>query len=322
LVLLGQLAQPEQAARALELGAAAAGSPRMSECADASEPDAGARFWRRATAPQLERYCTLLAAGYASLGNHPAGAEQAASAALRLLPGRPGARLLRARANLALGRFSAAFAEFQAIGAATQAALPDALHDFALSAMGSGEYEHAARAYRLLGSRVSLLPGLGRQQRVYIEGAVALMQLGPPALDESIASLQEARQLPAPPGLGAHVFGALALALDRQGQTGQARGVAAEARSRSALERTLAEPNPPATVSQSRRRAFRVAWPMLPAHELHAMLAMLLEGEDPASAAQHWNEFIQAPSAKQSPWLNHAREKLAALEAPRRRKAR
>ena len=322
MVLLGQLAQPD-AARALELGAAAAASPRLPDCGgggQAGEPSAG--FWHRAVSPELQRYCGLLARGYASLNDAPEQARKAAETALALLPNRPGALLLRARAQVAIGQFPAAYADFVKLGAPGELALPDALHDFALSAAQTAEYAQAAAAYHLLVSRVGLFPSALRRQRVYVEAGVALMQLGSGGLDESVASLKEARQLTPPPGLSAHVLGALVLALDRQGHTAQARGMAAEVKSWSALERALSEPAQPATASASRRRAFRAAWPRLPSSELHAMLAVLLETKDPGAAAEHWSAFIEQAAAHKSPWLEHARAKLAVLETGLRRKGR
>jgi hypothetical protein len=147
-----------------------------------------------------------------------------------------------------------------------------------------------------------------RRDRALIEASVVTMASGAAALDEAIGYLNEARRRNPQPGLEPLVIGALALALDRQGHAQQARGLVAEV----AAPEALLDP------AQASKTPARGAVPVLPPPELLALGAMLLERLSPEEARQRWSAYVAGAGSK--PWAEHARKKLAQLEAsPRAR---
>src|SRR3954466_1162511 len=84
----------------LDLTTAAQASPRPRECRGATGSDG---VWLRLRGADAQRYCELLARGYARLGQTPKEALQAARAAEALAGPLPAVRVLAARADLRLG---------------------------------------------------------------------------------------------------------------------------------------------------------------------------------------------------------------------------
>jgi tetratricopeptide (TPR) repeat protein len=321
-LVLAQVSAPPAAAEAggaLRLRAVAQASPRSGECGVVSSSERAAGFWTRTTKPELVSYCDALARGYAALRISPRAAVTAAQAAEKLFPERAAPRLLQARALARLDEFQQAFRLFEKVDVNSIAA-PDALHDWAKTAAHLGRTSDAIRAYRLLASRLDLLPGRLERQRAYVEAAMWVMQLGPAALDEAIGYLLEARQEAVPPGLSPFVLGALALALDRQGRPEQARGVLAEPVSVALIEQALENTGVAARDDGSIwARTRRGALPVLPPGELRALLAIWIEAADPDDARDGWTAFLEDDAAKQSPWAGHARAKLEQKPRARRR---
>lgn len=327
-VVLAQLASgplsPASPGRG-NLRAAAAASPRPPECA-APSPGGERSLWDRARTPGLLEYCDDLARGYSRLGHAPDDALAAARKADKALPGHAAPHVLAGRALLAQDKPGAAFRSFEQALKLSRRALkaPGALHDLAVAALRSGHKEASARAYRSLVPRADLL-GAMQRQRVYVEAAALVMSTGPKGLDEAIGYLTEARRRGSPPGFGDYVPAALALALDRQGRYEEARGVAAEAGGPwSLVSRVEGAADKPhggdgrAAPTARGRAPEPAALPVLPPGEIHAMVAILAELDDPPLAREQWQAFLASPAGK-GPWAADAKRHLAALAAARRR---
>jgi tetratricopeptide (TPR) repeat protein len=290
----------------VDLVALARAGARPKECGGASRT-AGNR-WERAKAPGLERYCDVLAKGYARLNASPQAALELSIEAGRLMPSEPARMVLAARAEVALGAFAEAFAEFERARTLMPAGLesPGALHAFAIAAQKTGHVREALDAYRALAPRAELYDDPREAVRVFVEGAVLAMTGGPERLTEAVGYLTEARRMPKLPELGAYLIGALALSLDRQGRRNEAAGIAAELAGPWQLESERGAASP---VTLHR--------PVLPEGELDAMIAILAERRDRDLALERWQSYLDGPGGK-GPFAAHARARRDALK----RKAR
>ena len=292
-------------ARAHLLRAAAGSSPRPQQCrpdSTAAEPGAGHTVWDAAREPRLLRYCHALAKGYARLREDPEQALQAAARAARTEPGQVAPWVLKALALVTLGRAQESFDTFrQVLTKAPDLRLsPEALHGYGRAAAATGHRGEALAAYRRLVPMAGLLTGTGASESVYVEAAVLVMLTTPGELQEAVAYLNEARRQNAVPVLRPYILAALSLALDRQGRTEEARGVAAEARGGTAVMSVSPE-----------QRSTRVTLPSLESVDLLPMMAMLAASEDRELSQEYFRDFVEsAPS--DHPWLLHAREKLSA----------
>src|SRR3954470_22979052 len=85
---------------AFDLTTAAQASPRPRECRGTTGTDG---IWQRVQGADAQRYCELLARGYARLVHTPKEALLAARAAEALAGPLPAVRVLSGRANLRLG---------------------------------------------------------------------------------------------------------------------------------------------------------------------------------------------------------------------------
>jgi len=291
-------------AGAVDLAAIAAYGPRSPSCLAAVRGS----VWFRARATAEAAYCAALAQGYARLLRRPEEALERAAAAERARPGRAGPPLLAGRALLALDRPEEAAERFaRALDLDGRcASAPDALHDVALASLLTGRLEGARAAYRALVPRVDLLADDARARRVLVEAAGAVMTEGVASLDEAVSYLGEARRRFRGPGQRALVLGALGRALSRQGRQDQARGVVADADG-ALLTTDPSALAPPGTGGRARTE------PALPPGELHAVAAVLAEGEQRAEAIDQWRAYIAAVG-EQGTWVEHARGRLAALE--------
>jgi hypothetical protein len=190
---------------------------------------------------------------------------------------------------------------------------PEALHDFALCAVQNGHLDQARAAYRRLVSRVSLMTQSERRLRVYLESSVLAMSAGAEGLKEAIGTLTEARRDHVPSGLSWLLTAALALALDRAGQTDRARALVAEIEGPGGLSRwvrgRLDTPSQAHSVPSSAARAQVI----LPPGEFEALVGILAERYDPAEALSAWHEY-QAKVGS-GPWFRHAQAKANALAA-------
>ncbi|WP_437529557.1 hypothetical protein WME79_47985 [Sorangium sp. So ce726] len=235
------------AGQAGDLVAAAAAAGRPPECAARSGRAIarGPTVWERARAPELPRYCDLLARGQAQLGGDAEAARESAHLADQLLPGHAAPQVLLARAALALGSPEDAARAFERARSIDPRSVedPQTMHDLARSLARTGKRGEAIAIYRALVPRIDLLGTADQRALVLLEAAHLSMATAgaasaadasarPPAgahgeaaargdLDEAIAYLREAR-LRAQTQLARDVTLSLALALDRAGDKAQA----------------------------------------------------------------------------------------------------
>ena len=254
-------------AATLDLTTAAQASPRPRECRGVAGNDG---VWARLRGADAQRYCELLARGYARLGQTPQEALLAARSAEALAGPLPAVRVLSARANLRLGESQLAYQLFQQAEASDAQALgdPKALHDYARAASLAGQAPEAVRLYRLLVSRVALLDDPRERAFAQIEAAAHVLAHVERGADEALGYLAHARHESL--GLSAWVAGLRLLALQRSGRT-EARGSLGAPPSLASLGK------PPATV-------FSAQFPLLPAGMFGALGAALTERTERAAA--------------------------------------
>ena len=179
----------------LDLTTAAQASPRPRECRGAAGSDG---VWVRLRGADAQRYCELLARGYARLGQTPQEALQAAQSAEALAGAVPAVRVLSARAELRLGESQLAYLLFQQAEKADAQAFadPKALHDYARAASLATQPLDAVRLYRLLVSRLALLDDLRERAFVQIEAAAHVLAHVEGGADEALGYLAQARREP------------------------------------------------------------------------------------------------------------------------------
>jgi hypothetical protein len=208
------LLQTRFAAPDAGLATAALASPRPRDCRGA----AGDRLWSRLRGADAQRYCDLLARGYARLQQTPSEALSAAQAAQALAGALPAVRVLTGRAQLRLGQGASAFEQFaQADAQDAQAFVdPKALHDYARAASLAGKSAESVRLYRLLVSRAALLDDAREAAFVQIEAAAHVLAYAPAGTDEALGYLAQARRESL--GLSAWIEGLRLVALQRGGR--------------------------------------------------------------------------------------------------------
>jgi hypothetical protein len=275
------------------LATAALASPRPRECRGAARGADG--LWARARAGDAQRYCDLLARGYARLSQTPTETLAAAEAAEALLGPTPQVRVLQGRATLRLGQAPAALAQFaQAEAEDAQAFLdPKALHDYARAASISGQPVDAVRLYRMLVSRSALLDDARERSVLQIEAAAQVLAYTPGGSDEALGYLAQARQNAL--GLSPWIAGLRLLIATRNARA--VRSVGANA------PPTLASLGQPVAGASGES-------PLLPQGELEALRAVLTESNDAAESRQHWELFL-AQASSENVWLAQARKKHA-----------
>src|SRR4051812_12670286 len=133
----------------LDLTTAARASPRPRECRGVTGSEG---VWLRMQGADAQRYCELLARGYARLAQTPQEALLAARSAEALAGPLPALRVLAGRAYLRLGDGPLAYQSLQQAEASDAQAFtdPKALHDYARAASLAGKSPEAVRLYRLL----------------------------------------------------------------------------------------------------------------------------------------------------------------------------
>jgi tetratricopeptide (TPR) repeat protein len=297
---------------ALVLVLAQAGGPvgwangRPPECANLDGPKAS-NVWERAKAPQLRKYCDLLASGASKLAGAGAGAQAAFTAALaaadeaeQAMPGRAGAAVLRGRALAKLGRWSEALAALQDAKTKDDRALdePTALLAYARSLARSGKVADAGEAYRALLPRASSLTPTERGAAC-LEAGLLAMSRGPSGLDDAIAILRQGTREGQDMTQVVSLLG-LSLALDRAGQHDEARAVIGE--------RSFGDPK--TLLGEAR---IKDALGIVAPSESTALLAVALEAHDPVAARDAWKSYVDAKGF----WADHARQRENALAGRR-----
>jgi len=210
-----------------------------------------------------QRYCELLARGYARLAQTPKEALLAARSAEALAGPLPAVRVLAARADLRLGDSPLAYQLFQQAEVADPQAFvdPQALHDYARAASLAGKPLEAVRLYRVLVSRVALLAVPRERVFAQIEAAAHVLAHVERGGDEALGYLTHARKEPL--GLSPWIEGLRLLALQRSGRGG-ARG-------------SLGAPPSLASLGAAPAWAFSADSPLLPPGLFVALEAALTE---------------------------------------------
>ena len=249
---------PFALAVALDLTTAAQASPRPRECRGSAGSEG---VWARMRGADAQRYCELLARGYARLEQTPKEALLAAQSAEALAGSSAAVRVLSARADLRLGESQLAYRLFQQAEASDAQAFsdPKALHDYARAASLAGKPMDAVRLYRLLVSRVALLDDARERAFVQIEAAAHVLAHVDGGVDEALGYLAHARREPV--GLSAWTAGLRLLALQRRGSA-EGRG-------------TLGPPPSPASLGTPPPALFSAEFPLLPPGLFASLRAVL-----------------------------------------------
>jgi tetratricopeptide (TPR) repeat protein len=205
------------------------GAARPSECG-LSEGFRATNAWERAKEPNLRRYCDLLASGTAKLvgaGTRVKDVPAIADEADKLLPGRAAPSVLKGRALLRLGKAEEALAALGEARKRDERALDDPLAGlvWARANARTGHPAEAVKAYRAALPRMSSASPQERAAAAFEAGMAVMGQ--PSAIDDAIAMFRQARRDAQEALAGASVL-ALALALDRAGQSDEARAVLAD----------------------------------------------------------------------------------------------
>jgi hypothetical protein len=289
----------ETRAAAAEKGAlttAALASPRRRECRGNANGEDG--LWQRARVGD-QRYCELLARGYARLTETPNEALSAAEAAEAIGGATAQVRVLNGRAKLRLNQAPAALEQFaKAEAADAQAFLdPKALHDYARAVSLSGKPSEAVRLYRMLVSRSALLDDAREKTVLEIEAAAHVLAYAPGGMDEALGYLAQARRESL--GLSPWIEGLRLLIAERSGHSERAPGA-------SALP-SVATLTAPLTSA-------RAAAPLLPPGELEAVRAVLTEASDVPARRELWQAFLNE-AVPENLWLEQARKRRTELAA-------
>jgi tetratricopeptide (TPR) repeat protein len=255
--------------------------------------------WERAKAPELGRYCDLLASASAKLANpaHTATdvvelAEQAEAA----LPGHAAPLVLLGRALARLGKYPDSVKAFNEAKRRDDAAASDpaALLAFARVLAYTGQIEEAHSAYRALLPRASSLT-LEERGNAYVGAGMLAMSLGPSAIDEAVAILREARRNAEDVAQRVASL-ALALALDRAGEHAEATMTLAERPHENAAALVI----DPAAIAAMGPFGYV---------ERTALVGLARESTDPLGARSSWSSYLEGPGGT-GPWVDHARQHL------------
>ncbi len=255
----------------------AAQSPRPSLCL------ATPGLWEVSRQAQQGVRCRELARAQALLLGAPAKARDRAASLLARTPDFSEARVVRGRASLRTGDTETALRDLLPLlqGDAATVADPGALLDGGRAALAQKDLGNAARFYRALGSRASLLPDRAQQVRAYVEIAATLLATETTASDDALAFLREARRRSPGSGLTGLCAVLSAVAWLSEGREAEAQGALSDA----GAPETLA--------SVSTQGAVR-----LPDGMWDVALAVATERSDPEQSLKHYAAVAQSPLAK------------------------
>lgn len=273
--------------------------------------DAAPALWDRARFPELSAYCLALSRGYARLATDPVLARAAAARAAGLRPTAAAPHVLAGRALYALGRSRESLESFERALAVDRTSLRsvDALHDYARSALVTGDLKRALLAYRALLPRAALA---SRPNLVRVEAASLLLAQGPDELREALFAIGVARQHNFEPELAPYLTGLWVLALSRAGRIDEAKAAVRQAQGVWLFfEEAEAEQG---------AEAARAPWqPVLLDLEKDAMIAVLAEDEAPDIAAEYYAAYLTDRSGP-APWRAYAERRLSELSGQGKRR--
>ncbi len=284
----------------------AAQSPRPAACLETP------RFWGASRRTPVERACRELSRIQALLARAPEGAFRLASALVREEPKLAAARVLRGRASLRLGQTASALADLSPLleGDAESTADAAALLDGGRAALGESNLVLAARFYRALGSRASLLPERTQQTVAYLEIAAVLLATEPEPGAEVLGYLREAKRHAVASGFFGLQVALTALTWSAKARDAEALAALSELADPWLLERfesaadeaRLAPEVLPGNGSEPSASArsvdlYRAPPVWLPDGLLHAAQGFALERRDPALARGHYRAFAHSELA-------------------------
>lgn len=257
----------------------------------------GPSVWDAARDPTLDRYCDLLATGFAQLPYSPDRAIELADKADGVSPGRAGPAILRGRAFSNKKVWDRAREQFDRARAIDPRSLEDPLtmREWARALTRVGRGTEALAVYRTLGPRLSALSSTDDRARTFLEAAELAFSLGPDALDDAIAFLGESKQL-AGRDLEWRVGAELALALDRKGAKDEASGLVSD------LARRWPKGSPPVATAETL--------------EAQAAIALVLEAIDGGQAAEAWDRYL-GWAGDHAPFVEHARQRALSVRKGR-----
>lgn len=285
------------------LATAALQSPRPRACGAGTSGEN--ELWSRARAGDAERFCELIARGYARLNETPREAAQAAEAAEAIVGATPEVAILKARALARSGEAASALEQFQRAEQKSSLTLldPEALHDYARVTSVAGKPADAVRLYRALVSRSALVADARERTVLALEAAAHVLAYAPNGSDEALGYLAQARR--AGFGLSPFITGLRALIAERNG----------------ASVRTPATSSLPSVAALGQAVTGRGdATLTLPPGELDAVRAVLAEASDKAASRAAWQAFFEH-AKPENVWLAQTRKKHAE-PAPRKADAR
>jgi len=287
--------------------AASATTGRPPECSDPA--GRAANVWERARSPELRRYCDLVASASSKLAGTSAMAESALASAREadeVLPGHAAPLVLSGRALASLGKLEDARKALGDARSRDPGALEDplALLAWARVLARTGHADDAAAAYRALLPRASALAASSRASACVEAGLVA-MSRSTAGLDDAVAALREGAREAQDETQSVAVL-ALALALDRRGDTDESRALLTE----------RAHGDPRQALASARAKEVLAVAPA----ETSALVALDLGATDVVGARDAWERYLA--TAPSSPWAAHARGHLAALGNAGKRRGR
>jgi tetratricopeptide (TPR) repeat protein len=260
-----------------------------------------ANVWERAKSPALRQYCDLVASAASKLSGTSVMAEAALEAARKaegVLPGRAAARALEGRALAALGEAASGATALRAATLMDPRVLedPSTLLAWARVLARTGHPEEASGAYRALLPRSAALSG-GERASAAAEAGLVAMDRGAGGLEEAVSALRDAmRQAQDETALAIAL--ALALARDRGGAPDEARALMAD----------RVHGDPRVWLSTAKAKDLLSVAPT----ERWALIAFGLEPAHRLEAREAWERYLA--DAPASPWSEHARKRLAALQ--------
>ena len=261
--------------------------------------------WERAKSPELRRYCDLVASAASKLAGNAVMASAALASAREaneVLPGHAAPRVLEGRALAALGKLDESLAALRDAKARDRSGLDDplALLAWARVLARTGHAGEAVEAYRALLPRSAAL-ATGERAAAAVEAGLVAMAADTKGLDDAIAALREALRDAQDDTLSVAVL-ALALALDRRGDAGEARALLVDG----------GPGDPRVALGTSRAKDLLAVAP----GEAPALVGLGLEASDAGGARDAWEQYVRAPAVTTlgtRPWEAHARAHLAAL---------
>lgn len=239
-------------------------------------------LWEVSRQAVVGRRCRQLARAQARLLRAPDKTRELTAALLSEAPDWVEARVLRGRASLRLGDTATALADLLPLLADDAAAVPDpsALLDGGRAALAQKDLPSAARFYRALGSRASLLPDRSQQVVAYIEIAAALLVTESAPVDDVLAYLREARRRSAGSGFTGLCAALTAVAWTAQGREAEGQGALSEVTDPEALQAFEARKD---------------VW--LPDGLFHAVMGLVFERDRADLSVTHYQALAQSPLA-------------------------